>query len=242
MNMARSPWQDVRVRKAVHLTLDRQAFAKVVFGGAFSINGFVAPDAWAIPRQELTQLPGYRQPKDADRAEAKQLLSAAGFPNGFETTILTQSEAGDTRKAVFIKDQLATIGIKVALDVQEAAAFYDKQTVKHDYNLLQGGYGTQIVDPTFLFQVRDRTGGNRNFSQSSFPDLDKLIDQFARESDLPKRKTIALDIQRKLYDVVPHAPSGGEATLTAGWKTVRNWIPHDGRHTFTKCQDTWLSG
>jgi peptide/nickel transport system substrate-binding protein len=241
MNTTRKPWQDLRVRKAVHLALDRQAMAKVVFEGALIPSAFIGAPEWAIPQDELLQMPGYRQPKDADRAEAKRLLSDAGFPDGFATTILTQNEAGDLRLATFVQDQLASIGIKAKLDLQESAAYKQKRDLQGDYDTMQGGFGSELAEPAYVFNYRDHTGGRQNYSRTTFSELDKVIDEFTGEADPVKRKAGSLQIQRKLLELVPHAPSGTEPRLYAAWRTVRNWMPSEGRAETYKHQDTWLA-
>ncbi|MDP2951789.1 MAG: ABC transporter substrate-binding protein, partial [Chloroflexota bacterium] len=106
-NHKRAPWSDVRVRQAVNLAYDRQAAIKVARKGDGTLGAHFLPGSgWEIPEQELLKLPGYRQPKDQDIAEAKRLLAEAGFPQGFKTTMLYWNEALYADQAVFLKDQL----------------------------------------------------------------------------------------------------------------------------------------
>jgi peptide/nickel transport system substrate-binding protein len=239
MNMSRKPWDDVRVRWAANLAFDRQAYARLVFGGAFTVGGFI-PGGWGIPAAELSQMPGYRQPKDADRAEAKRLLAEAGYPEGFTTQMLVQSQAADQRRSEFAQDQLASIGIKVTFNIQESAAFFAK-TTNRDYDIFMGAHGAQIVDPSpRLFQLF-YTGGTQNFSLISDVTLDRQIDEQAREQTAAKRKEQVTAVERRLFELLPRISLGTPQSLTGMWLTVRNWAAHDGRFTFVSHRDTWLA-
>ena len=240
MNMSRKPWSDVRVRKAVDLAFDRQAYAKLVWSGAFTVGGFIPGGSWGIPASELQQQPGYRQPKDADRAEAKRLLAEAGFPQGFPVKMLVQAQSADQRRSEYALDQLASIGIKATFDTQESAAFFTK-TTNRDYDIFMGAHGAQIVDPSpRLFQLF-YTGGTQNFSVISDATLDKQIDEQAREQSAEKRKAQIVAIERRLFELLPRVSLGTPQTLTGMWLTVRNWAAHDGRFTFMSHRDTWLA-
>ncbi|MBI1884888.1 MAG: ABC transporter substrate-binding protein [Chloroflexi bacterium] len=79
-----TPYNDYRVRRAVHLATDRQEVIDTVFRGSGLMQppvGFVMA-LWALPQQELTTLPGYRQgpERDGDLREARRLYEAAGSP------------------------------------------------------------------------------------------------------------------------------------------------------------------
>jgi peptide/nickel transport system substrate-binding protein len=237
MNMSRKPWDDLRVRRAANLAFDRQAYARLVWGGAFTVGSF---NPGVIPSTEISQMPGYRQPKDADRAEAQRLLAEAGYPEGFPTKLLFQAQASDQRKAEYAQNQLATIGIKATFDIQESAAFFSKQLAR-DYDTLMEGVGAQIVDPSpRLFQLF-YTGAPQNSSQLSDEALDKQIDEQAREQNPDKRKALLLGVERRLVELAPRVALGNPQTLTGMWLTVRNWAMHDGRFTYTSHRDTWLA-
>jgi peptide/nickel transport system substrate-binding protein len=240
MNMSRKPWDDVRVRRAIHLGIDRQAYAKAVYGGAFTVSGHFYQQPWGLPHDELLKMPGFRQPKDEDRAEAKKLISDAGIPSDFEARILTQNSSDDQSKSTFLQDQLSRIGIKSRLDIQDPTPYADSLFVKHDYDLVIAAYGAQIVDPAVGLNQRWHTGAARNLSLSNFTDIDALIDQQNRETDQEKRAAIVREIEGLLLDHVPDAPMGFNDTLTGMWNTVKNWRMHDGRWTFLKHESTWL--
>ena len=74
MKIDRPPFGDVRVRRALHLALDRQEMLNTLSFGEGTMNppGMNgARKGWSITQEELAKLPGYRQPRDQDLAEAK---------------------------------------------------------------------------------------------------------------------------------------------------------------------------
>ena len=72
----KSPWHDLRVRQAANLALDRDQMNQALFLGGCKINNSIIPESFEY----------YWQPPPAvyDPAKAKELLAAAGFPNGFD--------------------------------------------------------------------------------------------------------------------------------------------------------------
>ncbi|MBI4200632.1 MAG: ABC transporter substrate-binding protein [Chloroflexi bacterium] len=87
-NSLRTPWNDVRLRKALSLYMDRQAGIQSIYGGFAELSTFWAPNSpWVNP--DFRTWPGYNPAtKEKDRAEAKRLLTEAGYPNGFKTTLM----------------------------------------------------------------------------------------------------------------------------------------------------------
>ena len=90
LHWSRPPLDDPRVRKAIYLALDRQEIADVATPGT-GVAGSFFPPGYATTFEEIAQLPGFRQPKDQDVAEAKKLMAEAGFPDGFKLTFNTGS-------------------------------------------------------------------------------------------------------------------------------------------------------
>lgn len=125
MNVKKAPFKDLRVRQAVSLAVDRQAALKVLAQGQGLIGKPLPSPDWGIPKDDLLKMPGYRQPKDDDISQAKKLMAAAGYADGFDLTILSRPVAIFSDAAVFMTSQLAKIGIKAKVNTVENAVFYD---------------------------------------------------------------------------------------------------------------------
>ncbi|MBI2563789.1 MAG: ABC transporter substrate-binding protein, partial [candidate division NC10 bacterium] len=84
INNTVKPFNDVRVRKALSLGLDRYTASKVLYPltGLKGVGALMRPDTeWAMSEAELQKLPGFWRDADKSRAEAKRLLAEAGYPN-----------------------------------------------------------------------------------------------------------------------------------------------------------------
>ncbi|MBI2906941.1 MAG: hypothetical protein HYX92_04730 [Chloroflexi bacterium] len=93
MPNTKAPWSDLRVRRAVELTIDRPKVIKVAMEGVADVGGFMPPGEWSLPDAELLKMPGFRQTKDADIAEAKRFMAEAGHARGIKTTTVTRNVA-----------------------------------------------------------------------------------------------------------------------------------------------------
>ncbi|MFH1486501.1 MAG: ABC transporter substrate-binding protein, partial [Chloroflexota bacterium] len=182
----RAPWTDIRVRKAVHLVIDRQAANKVIVNDIGEIGSVIPEVLGGIPQEEVLKRPGYRQPKDQDIAEAKRLLAEAGYPNGLTTSAVYRKGTEYESQAVFTKEQVAKIGIELVLHTMDDAAFYDVRA-KKTYDSLTIRRSLPVNDPDALLFREYKTGAADNFPQVSDKELDRLIELQTREQDPVKR-------------------------------------------------------
>ena len=148
MNVLREPWTDIRVRKALALWIDRQAFVFAGGGPDFvQIAGLFPPGA-AFAASDLANWPGYRADKTADRAEAKRLLTEAGFPDGFDAEFLCNSKWVDNCERYAA--EMTAFGLKVKIATVDPTTYYSR-ILETSYDVAQGSGepfwpGTLVVD------------------------------------------------------------------------------------------------
>ena len=196
-NTTRKPFDDVRVREALSLALDRSEILGTAEFGMGQPTGPVpvAATQWALP---LSKLP-YSSP---DIARAKALLAQAGYPNGFSFKIVTSSTyEGGLSVAQVIQDELRKINVKADLEVVEWGVYIDRW-VKRDFDSmveLRGGSGEP---DRFLYRTLYSTGGVNNFLFKD-ADVDKLLDQGRMLTGLAKRKPVYDRLQVLLSEKAP---------------------------------------
>jgi peptide/nickel transport system substrate-binding protein len=87
LNNTIKPFNDVRVRKALNLGIDRYTGSKVLFPltGLRDVGGLMRPGTeWALPPAELERFAGFGKDREKNRTEARRLLAEAGYPNGLK--------------------------------------------------------------------------------------------------------------------------------------------------------------
>ncbi|MBI2906932.1 MAG: hypothetical protein HYX92_04685 [Chloroflexi bacterium] len=241
MNLEKAPWSDPRVRKAASLGIDRQAFIKAVFAGS-AILGVQMSSAgpWGIPEDELLKMPGYRQPKEVDIAEAKKLLAQAGFADGFKTSILTRSEEQHQRRGTFVAAELAKLGIKAEL-VVKAAATYDDTLMRGAFDAHTHGTATALEDPDLRYGENYVTGGGRNYGKYTNLRIDELYEKQSRALDVAERKKIVREMLMILNQDNPDVPLAWSLTQIAHTKQVRNYKMASSNQINNKHQEVWLA-
>ncbi len=110
MNFNKEPFQDVRVRKAVQMSIDRQAILDALYGGRGQVEQGIFPHGLIgfNPAQEEIKY---------DPEAAKALLAEAGYADGFDMEIAADSSASDTMTMALeiVSDQLAEVGINAEI-------------------------------------------------------------------------------------------------------------------------------
>ena len=179
-NANKAPFDDVRVRRALFLSVNRHDFSKV-----YSSFAAVNPSRWMSPAGEgavsfesLIATPGYRIDDTEDIAEAKRLLADAGFPNGDGLPVFDLvSSSGPTAVetvAPFIADQFSKIGIKVKIRGVERSLV--PQEFKKDFDMVTNtSFHSPTVNHTPMWLIMWTTGASQNLSGYSNPEFDQVV-------------------------------------------------------------------
>ena len=196
-NTTRKPFDDVRVRQALALAIDRKEILAMAEFGMGQATGPipVAAKEWALP---LSDLP-FSAP---DYAKAKQLLAEAGYPQGFTFKIVCSSTyEGGLAVAQVIQNQLKNIGVTAELEVVEWGVYIDRW-VKRDFDSmveLRGGSGEP---DRFLYRTLHSTGGVNNFMFKD-AEADRLMDLGRSQTVPAERKATYHALQRVLTEKAP---------------------------------------
>ena len=117
MNNQKAPFNDVRVRQAMNYAINKDAYVVVVK------NGLASPATSIMG--PATQHYKANDPYEYNPEKAKELLAEAGYPDGFETTLICSSTTANLKQAEFLQQQLAQVGITVNINSLESAVVND---------------------------------------------------------------------------------------------------------------------
>ena len=119
MNVLKKPFADLRVRQALNYAVDKLAVVKNIYGGM----GIVSGDVVAKGAVGFSPVSGFPY----NPVKARQLLAAAGYPNGFATTMLVTNGAypKELELEQFIQEQWATVGVRVTLQTAEYVRYLE---------------------------------------------------------------------------------------------------------------------
>jgi peptide/nickel transport system substrate-binding protein len=199
-NGAQGPFTDRRIRQAVAHAVNREDIVKsVFFGRGKPLEGLPIVAESPYYDDKLAHAWNY------DPAKAKQLLAAAGKPDGFSCTLLATAQYGmhkDT--AVLMQQNLAAIGIEVQLALPDWATRVALGN-RGQYEFAVGGTSTDGNDPDGMAGLLDDSLGSGMARSYALP-VPKLSQLFAAgraEFDPAKRVAIYRELQQVAIDEAP---------------------------------------
>src|ERR1700761_9273223 len=217
VNSSAPPFDNLDIRRALALSLDRKAFIDILFEGQADVGGSMQPAPegfWAMPKDMLESIPGYGPDINANREEAKKLMQKAGYgpDKHLAIKVSTRNIPIYRDPAVILIDQLKSIYIDGELDVVETANWFPK-VARKDYMLGLNLTGNAVDDPDQSFYENYSCGSERNYTNYCNKEIEKLFDMQSQETDLNKRKKLVWEIDKKLQEdvarpIIFHARTG----------------------------------
>ncbi len=245
VNRESPPFNDPNVRRAVALTLDRQAFLDTLTQGKGTIGGaLLAPPEgiWGMPPDVLQKLPGYHPDVAKNRAEARALMEKAGFgPNNrLKLKVSTRNIPPYRDPAVILLDQLKHIYIDAELDAVDTTQWFPKVR-KRDYTIGLNLTGNGIDDPDQTFFENYACGSENNFDGYCNPKMDELFERQSMEGDQEKRKQLVWDIERRLAEDVARPVLYHNRSGTCWYPYVKGYVPMiNSIYNGLRMEDVWL--
>jgi peptide/nickel transport system substrate-binding protein len=227
-NNKRKPFDDPRVRRALHLVLERDVLVEVVKDvSPLMTGGFIYPfSEFATPKEQLSKRLGYQEKPDAAIKEAKSLLAAAGATNMQPFDFVLRDLNHHKLFAQAIQAMLREIGVQTNLrTVVESTWFGD--VANGNYDIAIGATVSTLLDPSDYFNAWYRTGAPQNYSFWSNADFDKLVDQIDAETDAAKRKALIRQAEDVMENAPPLLPIAWENMLDIWYNYVRGHNPKD---------------
>jgi ABC-type transport system substrate-binding protein len=216
------PLSKVAVRQALEYAIDKDNILKLVHGTGVKAECIFPPD-----------LPGYDpncHPYGFDQAKAKQMLSDAGYPNGFEETLYTDTTDPDPLIAQALQQDLAAVGVKVDIVTEEFATFLDRIFTPHKAPLGWVGWFQDYPDPSDfidpLLSCATAVQGGANASLYCNKDVDALAAQARGETDSAKRLQQYQQVQSMIMAEAPWVPVRHQVWFTLVSTRVNNFQIH----------------
>lgn len=219
INVAKKPFDDVKVRQAISYAVDRQDIVDTVWKGQAELTGPISPamKQWAL---DLNKVPSYK----LDTKKAKELLAEAGYPDGFDTTIYTASTYPDMiDTAQVLQEQLKAIGVKAEIKQLEWGAYIDMWKSKNTDLLV--GRNTSGTDPDRSTRYFFSTTGSANVWNYSNTEFDSIVQQALATTDEKERKSIYDKAQTMLVEENPNLFLASPKNFYAVSSRVENFVP-----------------
>lgn len=199
-NVTKAPLDDAKVRRAIHLAIDKSALVEYVLkGGQLVATSFVPPG-----------IPGYSPPtiEPFDPDEARRLLTEAGFPDGRDfpdLNLLYQANESNRDVTEVIALQLKEhLKIKVHPMAQERKGYFVSQNSLAYDLCLCSWLGDYLDVSTFLDVFRSHSGNNR--TGWKLDGYDALLEKAAMEMDVAARARIMSQAESMLLAQMPIVP------------------------------------
>lgn len=164
------PFSDIRVRQALSMAIDRKAMINDLYGGyAEYLMDRFHPHALGVftPYDKLTGKA--KEVLTYDPQKAKQLLAEAGYPNGFNTEILTHKAFEN--EPVFVASYWDKIGVRAKIDMKEWTIFNSIGYGKKYAGLMMDAGSNAVAQQT---PDNSATGHYSNFSVVTDPWWDEM--------------------------------------------------------------------
>ncbi|MDZ4340460.1 MAG: ABC transporter substrate-binding protein [candidate division NC10 bacterium] len=246
INNEKKPFDDVRVRKALTLAIDRWEGSRALSQISIMkpVGGVMRPgSAFAASEAELTKLAGFGKDPEAARKEARRLLKAAGVPEGFSFTLKNRNiKEPYEAVGVFVIDQWRKVGLNVTHQPQEGGPYFA--------DLRGGNYDTSIDfacdfmdEPDLqLYKFVSREKSPINYSRYADSALNDLYEKQSRATDPKERLKVIRQFEKRVLDeqvyqfhvlwwqrIIPH------------WARVKGWKITPSHYLNQDLRDVWLA-
>ena len=197
INLAKEPWSNPQLRRAISMAIDREFLADKIWGGAmFPAYGFVAPgiEGYQPYRPDYADIP------EIDREdEAARILQALGYgpDNPLKLELRYDTSENNQNTGIAIQEQLRPLGIEVTLHNSDAKTHFGHLDGGGDFDFARSGWIGDYKDPeTFLGIARKASGNNLGHYDS--PEFERLMDAAAAAGANPEQRMKLLSQAEKV--------------------------------------------
>lgn len=239
-NMEKKPFDDVRVRRALSLAVNKGPIVKALFKGyGIPAKNPLPPSLWGY-NEEVKDYP-------YDPPQAKRLLAEAGYPSGLKTTLWAMPVARpympDARKmAEALQENFKAVGVEVSIVSYDWGTYLSKSRCGEHDLLILGWTGDNGDPDNFLYTLLSSDAAlkcqanNRAFYRN--PKVDALLRQAQQIFDQKERAKLYREAQVLIHEDAPWIPLDHSVQLAATRSYVKGFHLHPtGQHRFER---VWL--
>ncbi|MSQ14252.1 MAG: ABC transporter substrate-binding protein [Dehalococcoidia bacterium] len=218
-------FQDARVRRAIHLAVDRYQFLEVIGEGRGVISGPITGNVGGLGNTTdwLLSQPGYRKDKTQDMEDAKRLMKEAGYESGFEMGGLFGAGGSIADEVALFQQQFKLINITLNAQIVDGEGVWIPRVSAWDFDTAYRGTAVSI-DPDSLLTTHLSTGGGRNYGKYSDPVMDDLIRRQKAIVNPEERKKALQDAEKRIMETSPISST----YITKNISMAHSWVHNAG--------------
>ena len=202
MNLAKEPFSDKNLRKAVAFALDRQEILnRVEFGEGIVAHGPISPPMGGFYDAAFET---GKNGQYFDLEQAKRVVKQSKYASGTEVMLLSGNAGTAPRQAEVIQAQLAKIGVKVNIELADAPTFRRRWLQEKQWDLV-GIQWDADLDPDETLYPELHSTEAWNAGKWVNADFDKMVEGARSENDFKKRKKFYEEAVRLIVDDAPVA-------------------------------------
>ena len=244
INRDKPPFDNLEQRRAMALSLDRNAFIDILDQGQGDIGGVLQPPPeglWGMPPEQLKELPGYGPDVEKNRAQARQIMQKLGYGSDkhLPIKVSTRDLPPFRNAAVLLIDQMKQIYIDGELEIIDTSLYYPKM-LRKDFTVALN-FSTSGPDPDPTLDQFFGCGSSQNWDGYCNQEIDKMIELQSMEGNAARRKQILWAIERKLAEDVARPIIGYDRAATCWQPYVKGpTMMVDSLFNSNRREDWWL--
>jgi peptide/nickel transport system substrate-binding protein len=243
-NTEKKPFDDVRVRRALHLAIDRRAGAQGLARTATlrDPGGLVRPGSpFAMKDEDLLKVPGFGRDIAAARTEARRLLREAGVPNLSFVLHNRNLAQPYTPAGIFLVDQWRQIGVTVEHRQSETSPYLAGMS-SGNFDVAVDFSNLFMDEPSLaLAKYLSFNKAPENRSRAIDAEMDRLYAAQSRERDFQKRFDLIRQFEKRALDQAYQVPLLWWHRIVPTHRTVMGWQMSPSHNLGQDLADVWLN-